>query len=194
MRNQDWKLKYRDLKLKFHDAVDVAFRLGYEAGAQGAQLQQAQQDQAAAQAAAAQPGMPGEQSGDTGQMGQQSDGSELDQHIGTLESMLSQSKPGSPEQAGLQKSLDGIKSFQSSLKQASDLKKSEQAIKAIGKALKSPLNLSKGATKNLSEHGKKALNAQEKIVDELMKSFAEEEQKASEAINKTLSLEQILKG
>lgn len=190
MKNQDWKLKYNDLKLKFHDAVDVAFRLGYEAGAQGAQLQQAQADAAAA---SAQPGMSGEEQ--SGQFGQEeSDGSELDQHIGQLESMLGSQKPGSMEQAGLQKSLDGIKAFKLSLKKASDLKKSEQAIKAIGKAMKAPFTLSKTATKNLSEHGKKALNDQERIVDDLMKSFAEEEKKAKEAITKTLDFEQILKG
>ena len=187
MKNQDWKLKYNDLKLKFHDAVDVAFRLGYEAGAQGAQLQQAQADAAAA---SAQPGMPGEE-----QSGQEtSDGSELDQHIGQLESMLGSQKPGSIEQTGLQKSLDGIKAFKLALKKASDLKKSEQAIKAIGKVMKAPFTLSKTATKNLSEHGKKALNDQERIVDDLMKSFAEEEKKAKEAITKTLDFEQILKG
>lgn len=188
MRNQDWKLKYSDLKLKFHDAVDVAFRLGYEAGAQGAQLQQMQQDPN-------QDGMgqqPGEQSGDSGQFGQ--DGSELDQHIGTLEGMLGQAKPGSVEQEGLKKSLNEIKTIQSNMKQKYELRKSEEAIKAIGKAMKAPFTLSKTATKNLSDHGKKALNDQEKIVDDLMKSFAEEEKKATEAITKTLDFEQILKG
>lgn len=196
MKNQDWKLKYQDLKLKFHDAVDVAFRLGYEAGAQGAQVQQAQQQQADAQAAeqaammgqdpnAAEQGMPGQE---------QSDGSELDQHIGTLEGMLGQSKPGSPEQASLQKSLDGIKAFKIDLKNKYDFKKSEKAINAIGKALKTPFTLSKAATKNLSEPAKKALNMQEQIVADLMKSFDEEEKKVSEAVTKTLNLEQVLKG
>lgn len=190
MRNQDWKLKYSDLKLKFHDAVDVAFRLGYEAGAQGAQLQQMQQDQAAAQQA--EMGQPGEQSGDSGQFGQ--DGSELDQHIGTLEGMLGQAKPGSIEQEGLKKSLNEIKAIQSSMKQKYELRKSEEAIKAIGKSVKAPFTLSKTATKNLSDHGKRALNDQEKIVDELMKSFDEEEKRATESITKTLDFEQILKG
>jgi hypothetical protein len=191
MRNQDYKLKYRDLKLKFHDAVDVAFRLGYEQGANEAQMKQAQ-------AAAAQPGMPGQPSEEAGAPmapGQEpSDGSELDQHINTLEGMLGQSQPGSPEQAGLQKSLDGIKAFQSSLKQTYELKKSEKAIAAIGKAMKVPFTLSKAATKNMSEPAKKALNMQEQIVEDLMKSMEEEEKKAQEAITKTLGLEQLLKG
>lgn len=197
MNNQDWKLKYQDLKLKFHDVADVSFRLGFEAGAQSAQVQQAQQQQAAAEQAQAaamgqDPNAPGQEGQMPGEEG--SDGSELDQHIGTLEGMLGQAKPGSPEQTSLQKSLDGIKSFKADLKTKYDLKKSEKAIAAIGKAIKSPFTLSKAATKNLSENGKKALNAQEQIVSDLMKSFDEEEKKTAEAITKTLNFEQILKG
>jgi hypothetical protein len=200
MKNQDYRLKYNDLKLKFMDAVDVSYRLGVEYGLQQAQVQQAQQQQADAQAAqqaaamGQQPGQPGEQSGDSGQFGQpQSDGSEMDQHISTLEGMLGSAKAGSPEQAQMQKSLDGLKSFRKSLKDASDLKKSEQAIKAIGKAMKTPFTLSKNATKNMSEPAKKALNSQEQIVQDLMKSFEEEEKKASEQITKTLNFEQLIK-
>lgn len=191
MKNQDYKLKYNDLKLKFHDAVDVAFRLGFEAGAQQAQVQQAQQAEAAAQqaqqAAMGQPGqeMPGQEG---------SDGSELDQHIGQLEGMLQNSKPGSIEQEGLQKSLDGIKAVRFSLKNAYEMKKSEQAIKAIGKALKPAFKLSKAATKNLTEPAKKALSMQEQIVADLMKSMDEEEEQLKNSVTKTLNLEQILKG
>jgi hypothetical protein len=180
------------------DAVDVSFRLGHEAGAQSAQLQQAQQDQAAAQAAAQ--GMSGQSGQDPNQQpGQEMnpsespDGSELDQHISKLEGMLQKSDPTAPQTLDLKKSLEGIKAFQSSLKQASDLKKSEKAITAIGKAMKPAFTLSKGATKNLSEHGKKALNMQEQIVNDVMKSFAEEEAHAAAAIAKTLNFEQVLK-
>lgn len=199
MNNADYKLKYQDLKLKFHDAVDVAFRLGFEQGAQQAQVQQAQQQQAdaqaAQQAAAMGQGQPGEPSGDSGQFGEEpSNGSELDQHIGQLESMLGQSKPGSLEQAGLQKSLEGIKAFQNDLRQKYELHKSEKAIKAISKSLKTPFTLSKTTIKNLSQPAQKALNMQEQIVADLMKSMADEELKAKEAISKSLNLEQILKG
>lgn len=198
MKNQDYKLKYEDLKLKFMDAVDVSFRLGMEQGLQQAQIQQAQQQQADAQAAqqaaamGQNPNQPGQEGGMPGE--EQTDGSELDQHINTLESMLGQSKPGSPEQQGLQKSLDGIKMFKNNLKQKFELKKSEEAIKAIGKAMKVPFTLSKAATKNMSEPAKKALNMQEQIVSELMKSMAEEEAKVTASITKTLDFEQILKG
>ncbi len=196
MKNQNWELKYKDLKLKFHDAVDVAFRVGFEQGAQSAQVQQAQQAEAAAQQAAMQPGQdPNAPPGQEGAPGQeQSDGSELDQHIGQLEGMLQGSQAGSPEQATLQKSLNGIKAFQFSLKQASELRKSEKAIAAISKAMKSPFTMGKKATKNMSDPAKKALSDQEKIVNDLMKAMDEEQSKMSESIIKTLSFEQVLKG
>ncbi|CAM6005490.1 unnamed protein product [Sphagnum balticum] len=137
----------------------------------------------------------GQQPGQDGQSGEggaqdMPDGSELDQHIGTLEGMLGQAKPGSVEEAGLKKSLQGLKEF----KQKFDLKKSENAIKAIGKALNKPFTLNKAAEKNMSETGKKALNMQEQIVNDLMKTMADEEKKAAEAVTKTLSVEQLLKG
>jgi hypothetical protein len=191
MKNQDWKLKYSDLKLKFHDSIDVAFRLGFEQGAANAQVQQAQQAQAAQQMQMGQQ----DQNGMSDESNQeQSDGSELDQHINQLESMLQNTDPNSQEAESFKKSLEGIKEFQANLKKAFELKKSERAIAEISKNIKAPFTLSKTATKNLSEHGKKALSSQEKIVDELMKSFAEEEAKAAETITKTLNFEQLLKG
>lgn len=186
MKNQNYHLKYNDLKLKFHDAVDVAFRLGYEQGAQSAQLQQAQQA-----AVASQPGQPGEDP--NAQMGQESDGSELDQHINQLESMVKQPGMNAQAQSNLQKSLDGIKAFQFNMKQAVELKKSEKAIAGIAKALKPAFSMNKAATKNLTVPAQRALNDQEKIVADLMKSFEEEAAHASKSIEKTLSIEQLLK-
>ena len=193
MKNQDYKIKYDDLKLKFHDAVDVSFRLGFEQGAQSAQMQQAQQQAQDAQ-------MQMQQAQQMQQQGQQpgqedpnnpgspdSSGSEMDQHINTLESMVNKQDPSSPETANMMKSLNAMKSL-------IEMKKSEKMINSIAKAMKPKFTIGKGANKNLSEHGKKALNDQEKIVEDLMKSFAEEEQKASEAIVKTLNFENLLKG
>lgn len=193
MKNQDYKLKYEDLKLKFMDAVDVSFRLGFEQGAQQAQVQQAQQQ--AQEAQMQQQQMEQMQQGG-GQPGQQdpnspaapdSSGSEMDQHINTLESMVNKQDASSPQYADMKKTLDSMKNLV-------EMKKSENAISAIAKAMKPKFAIGKGANKNLSEHGKKALNDQEKIVSDLMKSFAEEEKKASEAIVHTLSLENLLKG
>jgi len=195
MKNQQWELKYKDLKLKFLDAVDVAFRLGFEQGAQNAQVQQAQQAEAAAQQAAMQPGQdPNAAPGQEMNSPESPDGSELDQHIGQLEGMLGQSQSGSPEQAAMQKSINGLKEFRNNLKKASDLQKSEKAIAAIGKAMNPKFSLGKAATKNMSEPAKKALNMQEQIVNDVMKSFEEEEKKAAESITKTLNFEQLLKG
>ena len=186
MKNQEWKLKYQDLKIKFHDSVDLAFRLGFEQGSQQAQLQQAQQQAQQAQAqlqAMQQPGMPGQDP--NAQPGQQpSDGSELDEHISTLESQLSQAQPGSPEQEQLQKSLDGLKAFKMSVKNKYELNKTS----------KPAFTLSASALKNMSEPAKKALTMQEQIVADVMKSMEEEELKVKEAVVKTLNLEQILKG
>lgn len=192
---QDYKMKYKELKLKFKETVDLAFRLGVQEGMRQGELQQAQQAQMAAQQAAA-GGMPGQEGAPGQEMPGQgpADGSELDQHIGTLESMLQKADPTSSEALSLKKSLDGIKAFKMSLKQASDLRKSEAALTAIGKAMKTPFTLGKAATKNMTETAKSALNSQEQILDNVMKSFAEEEQRATEAIKKTLSLEQVLKG
>ncbi len=198
MRNQDWKLKYQDLKLKFHDAVDVSFRLGFEQGAQNAQMQQVQQQAAAAaqpqpgQDPNAQPGQPGQDP--NAQPGQESDGSELDQHISQLESMVKQPGMDSQAQSNLQKSLTGLKSLQFNMKQAAELKKSERAIASIAKSMKSLFSMNKAATKNLPPHAQKALSDQEKIVADLMKSFEDEATQASNAIEKTLNLEQLLKG
>jgi hypothetical protein len=198
----DYKNKYKELKLKFKDTVDLAFRLGVEEGMRQGQVQQAQQAQASAeqaqQAQMGQPGQPGQdpnaQPGQEMNSPESPDGSELDQHIGQLEGMLGQSKPGSPEQAEFQKSLNGIKAFQKSLKDISDLRKSEKAIAAIGKAMKAPFTLSRSATKNMSVPAQKALNMQEEIVKDFMKSFDEEKAKATETITKTLNYEQLLKG
>lgn len=189
MKNQDYKLKYEDLKLKFIDAVDVSFRLGFEQGAQSAQMQQSQQDKADAQQAE-QMQMQGQQmqGQDPNNPGSpDSSGSEMDQHINTLESMVNKQDPSSPETANMMKALNEMKTLV-------EMKKSEKMINSISNAMKPKFTIGKGANKNLSEHGKKALNDQEKIVDELMKSFALEEQKASEAIVKTLNFENLLKG
>ncbi len=196
----DYKQKYQELKLKFKETADLCFRLGVEEGLRQGQIQQAQQQQADAQAMQQQAQMQGQdpnaQPGEEQQMpGQEgSDGSELDQHIGHLESMLQKTEIGSIEYMNFKKSLDGIKNFQSGLKQKYELKKSEQAIKAIGKAMKPAFTLGKAATKNLSEPAKKALSMQEQIVADLMKSMDDEQAKAAEAITKTLSFEQLLKG
>ena len=63
----DYRAKYMDLKTKFQETVDLAWRLGFEQGAQQAQLDQVAQQQAQADQMAMaangqpQPGQPGEE-------------------------------------------------------------------------------------------------------------------------------------
>src|SRR6266404_5166831 len=101
----DYKKKYHAMRLKLAESMDMAFRLGYEAGQKDAQVDQAVQAASDAQAAAAgqqvdedgnpieggQPGEEGQQPGQEGQEGQRPpmagapNQSELDQHISKLE-------------------------------------------------------------------------------------------------------------
>lgn len=190
----DFKQKYKELKSKFKETVDLAFRLGVEEGLRQSQVQQAQQQQQAAEQAqmAAQQGQPG-QPGDPEQQGQPQEdpnqpqqGTELDSHIAELESMLQKMEDKTSDgYISLKKSLDKLQTFQGN-------QKAKIAINAIGKAMKKPFVLSEKATKNMSVPAKKALNLQEQLVSDIMKGFAEEEKKVAEQIHKTLSLEGIL--
>jgi hypothetical protein len=107
-----WRTKYLDIRAKLKSATDVAYRLGMEEGLKQAQMQQVQEQQqqqemAMQQAAAQNGGMPPEEGGmppeamggeEQGQMDEgpaplpqdmgEEDGSELDQHIGELESLV----------------------------------------------------------------------------------------------------------
>ena len=65
----NWKAKYQELKAKFMESVDVAFRLGFEEGAKQSYQNNAmqQQQQAQDQAAASPGGANGGQSPDATQ-------------------------------------------------------------------------------------------------------------------------------
>jgi len=234
MAEINYKKKYFDLRTRYINDLDMAFRLGIEQGAQQEQINQANQQQqqqaelemAQAQAAAGggQPGEggppgaggpegapkeggekpPGQESGqESGQMSSSSPdgapaiggGSELDQHISQLESMLG--KPaGSPEemQSNIKKALGEIKSLRKAQLQAIELKKSAAAIPAIAKALHRPaFKMSRLASQNLNDNAKKAVTMQEKIVGDIMKKWQEEETKAAKDIVNVLSVEGLTK-
>ena len=78
MGQVNYKDKYLQLKQRFQESVDVAFRLGFEQGTMAAQQQQMQQqqqqmaDQQAQEAQMAAQGMGGESGQDPGQSGQES--------------------------------------------------------------------------------------------------------------------------
>lgn len=203
--NVNYKQKYENLKAQYMNAVDTAFRLGFEAGSQQAQMdqvaQQAQQQAELEQAAAMgqQPGAPGEEAPQDGAPGQEQapmsehpEGSELDQHIAKLESMLGKSET-SPED--LKKAFDEVKSLRKSQKLAADLRKGDAAIKSIAKAINGTksFNVAPKASQNVSHAAKAALTMQEKIVENIMKGLEAGEQDVSAGVASLLGNEGLIK-
>jgi len=204
----NYKQKYEELKMKFMESVDTAFRLGFEQGAvqgmQDAQMQQQQAQQEAEQNAAGigqGQGSEGSPAG-TEQMenpngggiddvpdSENPAGSELDQHIAKLESMVSKSETPF---ADLAKAISDLKSVRKSqtnnITFGREMKKSTQAISGIAKALHKPaFKLSVQASHNMNSNAKSAVGMQEKIVGDIMKSWAEEEKTATSDIQKILN-------
>lgn len=209
MPNQvNYKQKYEDLKMKYMQDVDTAFRLGFEQGSvqgqQDAQMaqQQAQQEQEAAMgqpgqgqgsegtpAGAEQQANPnGGQIGDMEPDSENPAGSELDQHIAKLESMVSKAE-ASP--ADILKAVHDLKHYRV---QAVEMKKSSQAISGIAKALHKPaFKIGVQASHNMNDNAKRAVGMQEKIVSDIMKSWADEEKTATNSISKILGVEGLVK-
>ncbi len=208
----NYKNKYIELRSKYMNDLDMAFRLGMEQGMQQAQNDQAAQaqaeqqqlDQMAAGGAPGQPGQPGqegnapgqpqpgqEQLGQPGQEAQPGQDpmagqpTELDQHISKLEGMIAKS-----EDQELKNTLQGLVSLRKSELQKIQFSKSEQAIKGIVKALHKPtFKMGAVAVNNLSTSAKLAASAQHKIVNEVMEKFEVEEKRASAGIKDILNLE-----
>lgn len=198
MSEINWKTKYQELKGKFMESVDMAFRLGFEQGQQSAQqdAMMQQQQQQADQMAAQQQGdqAPDGQEQPQGEEPQQSEpdsahpaGSELDQHISTLESMVNKSEISPTD---LLKAIGDLRTLQKSMVTARELKKSADAIPGIVKALHKPsFKISQQANHNMSSAAKSAVSMQEKIVSDVMKSWAEEESRLSKDILGRLGVE-----
>lgn len=192
-----------DLKTKYQETVDLAWRLGFEQGAQQAQLDQAtqQQQQADQMAMAAngqpQPGQEGEAApgeepeAQPGQpQSQNPNGDELDQHISKLEGMLGKSEISSMDLGDLKKTLSDIRSLQVQI----NLTKSLDSIKntKFG-SLKKSQPLSPRLQANLPEPAKKALSMQEKIVESVFEKWSRDESKAASDISSILNVEGITK-
>lgn len=212
----NYKNKYMELRAKYMNDLDMAFRLGFEQGGQQAQQDQMAQQQADAQAmqqaamsgqggeegggfpgqdgGGEQPSQPGQEPGAApGQPGQPSEagGSELDQHIGKLESMLN--KPGAkPEE--IQKSMQGLIALRKAELQTIELRKSAAAIPAIAKALHRPkFKMNAVASHNLKDNAKQAVSLQHKIVSDVMNKMELEEKRATTDISKLLEVEGLTK-
>jgi len=212
----NYKNKYMELRSKYMNDLDMAFRLGMEQGAQQAQQDQMAQQQAEAQQMqqAALQGQAGGAPGQDGAGGPPQEGapqgqgaqepdmngqaeSELDQHISKLESMVN--KPGGNADPEIQKSLRELISLRKSelekIKFQREMKKSEQAIKGIAKALHKPsFKLSKVAAHNLSSNAKQAVSLQHKIVNDVMAKMEAEEKRAGKSISDILDIEGLTKG
>ncbi len=203
MKNSaDYKQKYDQLKMKYMQDVDVAFRLGFEQGMvqaqQDAQVQQQQMQQEQAQQGQPESltqgqGSKGSPAGEEQQanpnggkvteMEPDADGSELDKHISELESMISKSENPTQE----------ILETLAKIKETSSLAKSYANHSGIVKDLHKPsFKLGVQASHNMSENAKVAVNMQEKIVSEIMQSWQEEEAKASKSITNILSVEGLI--
>jgi hypothetical protein len=193
------------------ESVDVAFRLGYEQGAQSAQMQQMQQQQqqiAAKQAQMdtngindnqVQDGSNGAQIQDDSRgVGQQTgaagapqgmSGSELDNHINELEGLMQKSEYGTDQWETLKKSVDNLKA----IKVKMDLSLNQDLIKSIGRNLNKPLVITGRAKHNMSDNSKNALTLQHKIVGEIMDTWTKEEAGLPTDIIKILQTEGLSK-
>lgn len=189
MSKINYKSKYQELKLKFMNSVDVAFRLGYESGMKDAMLENMQQQAAAqAEAAASAAKKPTDNvegvENTEAAMSADPAGTELDQHIAELESLLGKSEL---DAESLKKSVQKLKELQ-------EIKKSTKSISNIALALHTPkFKLGTQANANLDSSSKKALSEQQKIVDDIFKAWSREEVKAKKDITDILNIENIIK-
>lgn len=198
MNENQYKQKYKELKLKYMNSVETAFRLGFEQGKQQAQMdsmaqeQQQAMDSMNAQNMQPQDGQNPEAPQEEGQeqpMSAHPEGSELDQHIAELEGLLGKSELKADD---LQKALGKLKEDRKKSIQETELKKSAQAIKGIAKNLHKPqFKMSKEASHNVTDNSKKALSMQQQIVSDVMKAWTEEESKASNDISNILNIEGV---
>lgn len=208
----NYKNKYMELRSKYMNDLDMAFRLGFEQGTQQAQQDQAMQAQAEQQqldqmaASGGMPGQPGQPGQEGGAPGQEQPGqpgapgqppgaeaqdpmagqpSELDQHISKLEGMIAKSED--PELKG---ALQGLISLRKNESQNIQIRKNDMAVKGIVKALHKPaFKLSQTAVHNLSTGAKQAASSQHKIVSDVMAKMEREEQRAAKGIQEILNIE-----
>lgn len=205
------------------ESVDVAFRLGYEQGAQQAQMQQMQEqqqqiaDQQAQEAQMAANGMgpdgqpqPGQEGGQPGQPGAQiQDDSrgvgQQAQGTGGMQAGGSELDQHIGELEGLMAKAEyGTENWEvlkksldglKNIKVSFDLKKNEALIKSIGENLrkKKPLVLNPRAKHNLGEPQKAALSLQHKIVGDIMDTWDKEAKGIPTQITEILQSEGLSK-
>lgn len=190
MRNYgiDYKKKYEDLKARFIESLDMAFRTGYEQGYSESQVQaQAEQAQMMQQQIMQQQVPPGmDAQAVPGQQAPQSQGSEMDGLIGELEGLVNKSEVTSDD---LKKSIQNIKD----VAMFASLSKKTKEI-AMNKSLNKFSNFSNSYKINLSENSKQAITDQAKIVDNVLNKWEQEAQNSTRDIATILGTEALTKG
>ena len=207
IKETDYKKKYNEMKSKLVNFVDLAFQQGYQQGqldAQAQQIQQQQQElQMQQQAQMQQEAMLAQASGQQGQpqVGgpEQPQGGEMPPEAGQptqeeLEQMQAQGlQPegqqgiSQPESANVvDQYLEEIESLvNKSDFSPTDLQKSLSGIVSELKKAKT-FGYSQSYIHNLPEQSKKSLSMQEKILEDVMKSFDAESQAAALTIDKAI--------
>jgi hypothetical protein len=195
----DYKAKYKDLKTKYLETVDLAWRLGYEQGLKDSQLDQAQQALAQPQMDPnAQPGMPGQEevegASSEAQPGEESaapsnnpNQDELGDHIEKLEGMLGKSEISSLDLQDLKKTLNDIRSLQVSINLTKTMESAKHA------KLAKSYTFSPKTKANLPPVAQKALNTQEEILKSVFQKWENESKQASNDISSILGIEGITK-
>ena len=184
----DYKVKYEQLRSKYIQSMDEAFRLGYQQGMERGQVdaaqQQAQQAQEQAQQMQSQlgqaQGQPGQDQGalppGVGEQPQDGQPQELgpDQVEGAQAATELDAKIDELEQAMIGKSegaeLDLLKSLR---KSAATLRKSFDA---------STIKLGTLASANLSAGDKQTLSRQQQIIDSCLQKWEDESRQATSSI------------
>jgi hypothetical protein len=160
----DYKEKYMQLRARYLQAIDVAFRSGYQQGMEKAQIQaaaqQLQQSQQQAAQAQAQPQQVDEQ---PSQGVSESQASELDAYIDALEAELQKSE-----------SENGLGALRGLRELVSGLKKSKIDISA--------LRLNETAAKNMSAEDKSASSRQQKLVESFLDKWEKEARKTAGSV------------
>lgn len=205
----DYKMKYKEMKSKMLESIDVSYRLGYEQGykeatqeAQQAQVQQQMQQaqMMMQQAASAQQGMPQDQGGmpqdqagmDQGGMPVDQGGAPMDQ--GGMPAGDMGMQGGAPMQGGMQGSpeeeLEGS--------QVNELDQYIQELEAmvakgekpnvldLRKKVTELSNLRKAQKEKIKSNRQQVVSAQKSIVDNLIKKWTSKTEETSEDIERLI--------
>lgn len=205
MSEINWKAKYMKLRSTLMESVDTAYRVGCEDGMKMAQEQQVQEAQAQQQQAEAAAQTGGQAPGEDGQAGpaapgaapggesENPQGSELDQHLAKLEEMIAKSEKTEADLEVMAKATHAIKSIRLDMKSKEADRLAKAQIDSIAKSLNRKPGTSVSTKDLLKPDAKAALSMQERTIQEMMKTWSEEEDRAKNDILSVLSNEGIVK-